>query len=308
MPQQIFKSQYPILEACMNKGSTLPLAIAVHEAGAYPSLCSWTYGSNFQMLQKELDNFVNKTNSNKIQISFDIDELPSPSICHEIVKSYNLPTIEIIYNHMSNATFLSDHELDKKIIDTLKPLHEQGVKIFKRSIAPTSQEETSRYFLDGFCIKGVEAAGYGSKKLTCMEIFKLQQKITPSAYLIPYGGIGSAEQVKEYIDLGAEMVGVGTVLAFSSEGLIKQETKLAAIAASKDDLSNFNFNTDGRQNALKFDEYTGPDTKNHTNGLKAALWNKNSSQGHIFVGHSIDQVTEILPCKQIVQNLVANLT
>ena len=42
MMQQVFQSQYPILEACMNRGSTVELAVAVHSAGGYPSLCSWT--------------------------------------------------------------------------------------------------------------------------------------------------------------------------------------------------------------------------------------------------------------------------
>lgn len=307
MPQQIFQSQYPILEACMNRGSTLPLAIAVHRAGAYPSLCSWTYGGNYQMLQRDLDQFVKITGSNRIQISFEIEGLPSPEICHRIINSHNVPTVEIIYGQ-SSSTVLSPEKLDQHILDTVGPLHQQGVKIFKRSIEPVSAEETTRYHIDGFCVKGTEAGGYTSNTMTVLELFRAQQKLTPAAYLIPYGGIGTAAQVRQYIDLGAEMVGVGTVFALSAEGLVKDATKLAAIKASKNDLSEFTFNDrPGKQNALKFDAYDEPDDSNHTAGLKKALFDKKSTQGHIFTGYAIEHVNEILPCQQIVQNLIADL-
>lgn len=49
----IFNSKYPILEACMNRGSTIELALAVHDAGAYPSLCSWSYDGNVELREKK---------------------------------------------------------------------------------------------------------------------------------------------------------------------------------------------------------------------------------------------------------------
>ena len=304
MPQQIFKSKYPILEACMNRGSTLPLALAVHDAGGYPSLCSWTYGTNYSVMQAELNKFVTKTNSNKIQLSFEIEQLPNKDTIVNIVKSHNIPTIEIIYGLYDSDI---SSELDAKIKMLLAPVAELGVKIFKRAIRPVTQAEMDRYFLTGLCLKGVEAAGYTSNSYTTRQLFDLQRTLTPDALLIPYGGVGTAGQVKEYIDLGCEMVGVGTVLAFSQEGVIKEETKQAVVKATVNDLSPFEGYADGKQNALKFDAYSETDDKNHSIGLKKALWEKDTTQGHVFVGHSVEHIREILPCVQIIENLVKDL-
>lgn len=314
--QKIFNSKFPILEACMNKGSTLPLAIAVHNAGGYPSLCSWTYNKHFSAMQQDLDKFVAITGSNKIHLSFELDELPNPAVCHNIIKSHNIPTMEIIYGYSESPRpkeeFLPDTE--KQLQELLGPLHDMGVKIFRRIYQPMDEETRQRHHIDGFCIKGLEAAGFGSF-IPVKDLFLKQQELTPTAYLIPYGGIGTAKQVKDYLDLGAEIVAVGTLLAMSLESPIKTETKLAAICAKKEDITQVthNFNMENntvanrKHNALKFEPYTGKDDANGTAGLVHGIWKKNSNVGHVYLGHGIDHVNEILPCEQIISNLVSNI-
>ena len=98
MTQQIFKSSSPILEACMNKGSTIELAIAVHNAGGYPCLCSWTYNGKSELMQRDLDRFVATTGSNRIHLSFELHEYPHTAV-QEIVKSHSIPTIEFIFGN-----------------------------------------------------------------------------------------------------------------------------------------------------------------------------------------------------------------
>ena len=312
MTQQVFKSQYPILEACMNKGSTLPLALAVHRAGGYPSLCSWTYNRHFSAMQADLDQFVAETGSNCIHLSFELDELSELSVCYNIVKSHGVPTIEIIYGQtnapgVDNSTFI---DMDRAVAELLKPLHDMGTKIFRRIYEPVDQETMKQHYLDGFCIKGLEAAGFSGFE-PVHDLFLKQKELTPDAMLIPYGGIGTAAQVREYLDLGAEMVGIGTVLALSEESTIKHETKLAVIAARKDDLKQVrHVYPDGKerkQNMLQFEPYQGRDDANGTAGLVQGIWKKNSKVGHIYVGHSVDHIDSILPCNQIIKNLVADL-
>ena len=117
----IFKSKYPILEACMNKGSTLQLALALDKVGVYPSLCSWTYNKDFDLMQKELDMYVNKTGNNKIHLSFDLNELPNPDICHKIIDSYKLPTVEIIFvDYVGQKTENIDFKKLKNITKNLQ--------------------------------------------------------------------------------------------------------------------------------------------------------------------------------------------
>ena len=313
--QTTFQSKYPILEACMNKGSTVELAIAVHNAGGYPSLCSWTYNRRLSSMQRDLDAFVKATNSNQIHISFELNELVKPKECHDIIKSYNIPTVEIIYGYTDTTRTYQEFglETEETVQTTLRMLHELGVKIFKRSYSPVDAETTKRHFLDGFCVKGNDAAGFTST-IPTRDLFIQQRELTPDAMVIPYGGVGTAEQVKEYMDLGAKMVAVGTLLALSEESPIKLETKLAAINATKEDLKERQHTfpvgdttVERKQNMLQFGPYKGQDDANGTLGLVKGLYDKKDQLGHAYLGHSVDQVTSILPCRDIIQNLTALL-
>jgi NAD(P)H-dependent flavin oxidoreductase YrpB (nitropropane dioxygenase family) len=313
--QTVFQSKFPILEACMNKGSTVELGVAVHDAGGYPSLCSWTYNGHLSAMQRDLDMLVKQINSNCVHISFELNELINPLACRDIIKSYNIPTVEIIYGYTDTTRSYNEFSLetDETVQKTLRMLHELGVKIFKRSYSPVDAETMKRHFLDGFCVKGNDAAGFTSTTPT-RDLFIQQRELTPDAMVIPYGGVGTAEQVKEYMDLGAEMVAVGTLLAMSEESPIKLETKLAAINATKEDLKQRphtfpvgNNTVDRKQNMLQFGPYKGRDDANGTLGLVKGLYDKKDQLGHAYLGHSVDQVTSILPCRDIIQNLTSLL-
>ena len=305
MTQQVFQSPHPILEACMNRGSTVELAMAVHAAGGYPSLCSWTYNQHSQAMQRDLDRFVKLTNSNCIHLSFELNEFDN-QIVHNIVRSYNIPTIEIIYGK-TNTFRSTDSELEVALLRLLGPLKEQGTRIFKRIYETVDQVTMDRHLLDGFCIKGAESAGFSSYT-PVKETFLKQRELTPGAMLIPYGGIGTADQVQDYIELGAEMVAVGTVLALSTESTMATETKLAAIQKQSQDLIESTHDFGGvkrKQSALKFGNYSGPDDLNGTIGLVRGLNGKKDS--HVYLGRGIDHVTEILSCQQIIQHLVEKI-
>jgi NAD(P)H-dependent flavin oxidoreductase YrpB (nitropropane dioxygenase family) len=303
MSQQIFKSSAPILEACMNKGSTVELAIAVHNAGGYPSLCSWTYNGKPDVMQRDLDRFVAATGSNRIHLSFELHEYPHTAV-YKIIKSHSIPTIEIIYGDKN--TFRptdTEQELTAELLQLLEPIKALGTQVFKRIYDNVDQTMMDLHLLDGFCIKGAESAGFTSHT-PVKEVFLRQRELTPTAMLIPYGGIGTAEQVKEYIDLGAEMVAVGTLLALSTESAISMETKLAAIQKQSKDLVQFKHvvgNVERKQSALQFDPYNGPDDANGTMGLLRGIRGK--KDGHIYLGHGIDHATELRSCKEIIQEL-----
>lgn len=318
MSQQVFKSRYPILEAAMNKGSTLKLALAVHAAGGYPSLCAWCYGFGGvfdpDLMKKDLDSFVDKTGSNRVHLSFEFDFLEHVDQCLQIADAYKVPTVELIYGLANTPRPLHLMSANQNIASLTKPLHDMGTKIFRRIYDTVSAETKQAHYLDGFCIKGAEAGGFSSTK-PLKQIFLEQQSLTPDALLIPHGGIGTPEQVKEYIDLGAEMVGIGTVLALSQEGPIKADARDIAIASQANQLSNFaqTFVTETgetvvrRQNVLKFQDFQQPDDFNRTRGLMAGLWDNSTDQGHIYFGQAIDHVHETLPCEQIIKHLVSAL-
>jgi NAD(P)H-dependent flavin oxidoreductase YrpB (nitropropane dioxygenase family) len=291
----------------MNRGSTVELAVAVHTAGGYPSLCSWTYNRHSQAMQQDLDRFVKLTDSNCIHLSFELNEFDN-QVVHNIVQLYNIPTIEIIYGKTN--TFRptdSESELEVELLRLLDPLKSQGTRIFKRIYEAVDQATMDRHLLDGFCIKGAESAGFSSYT-PVRETFLKQRELTPGAMLIPYGGVGTADQVQDYIGLGAEMVAVGTVLALSAESTMATETKIAAIQKQSQDLVQLTHDFDGvrrKQSALKFGNYSGPDDANGTVGLVRGLNGKPDS--HVYLGRGIDYVTEILSCQQIIQRLVEKI-
>ena len=291
----------------MNRGSTVELAVAVYAAGGYPSLCSWTYNGHSQAMQQDLDRFVKLTNSNRIHLSFELNEFDN-QVVHNIVRSHRIPTIEIIYGKTN--TFRptdSESQLEVALLRLLGPLKEQGTQIFKRVYETVDQGTMDRHLLDGFCIKGAESAGFSSYT-PIRETFLKQRELTPSAMLIPYGGIGTANQVQDYIELGAEMIAVGTVLALSAESTMATETKLAAIQKQSQDLVQSTRDFGGverKQSTLKFGNYAGPDDANGTIGLVRGLNGKKDS--HVYLGRGIDHVDKILSCEQIIQNLVEKI-
>jgi NAD(P)H-dependent flavin oxidoreductase YrpB (nitropropane dioxygenase family) len=166
-----------------------------------------------------------------------------------------------------------------------------------------NQSMMDAHLIDGFCIKGAESAGFTSHT-PVKEVFLRQRELTPTAMLIPYGGVGTAEQVKEYINLGAEIVAVGTVLALSTESSLSTETKLAAIQKQSKDLTQFTHtvgNVERKQSALQFKPYQGPDDANGTVGLIRGIRGK--EDGHVYFGHGIDHVTELMSCHDIIKKL-----
>ena len=291
----------------MNKGSTLELALAVHAAGGYPSLCSWTYNGKPELLQRDLDRFVSATGSNRIHISFELDEYESDTV-YQIVRSHGIPTVEIIYGDKNTfRPTRTEAELTEDVIKLLTPIKALGTRVFKRIYDPVDQATMDLHLLDGFCIKGAESAGFTSYT-PIREVFLRQRYLTPGAMLIPYGGVGTAEQVREYIDMGAEMVAVGTVLALSTESSMSTETKLAALQSQSTDLTQFTHtvgNVERKQNTLQFEPYTGPDDANGTMGLLRGL--RGRETGHVYFGHGIDHVTELRGCKEIIQDLASCL-
>jgi NAD(P)H-dependent flavin oxidoreductase YrpB (nitropropane dioxygenase family) len=303
----VFQSQYPILEACMNKGSTVELAIAVHKAGGYPSLCSWTYNGKPELMQRDLDKFVQSTGTNRIHLSFELHEYESIAV-QDIVKSHHIPTMEIIYGDKNTfRPTATEQELTTDLIALLEPIKALGTKVFKRMYDPVDQATMDLHLLDGFCIKGAESAGF-TGHTPIRELFLKQLELTPRAMLIPYGGVGTAEQVKDYINLGAEMVAVGTVLALSVESPLSIETKLAAIQKQSADLTKFVHEVGGverKQSALQFQPYRGPDDANGTMGLLRGM--RGRQDGHVYLGHGIDHVSELKTCQQIIQQLSACL-
>jgi NAD(P)H-dependent flavin oxidoreductase YrpB (nitropropane dioxygenase family) len=159
-----------------------------------------------------------------------------------------------------------------------------------------------------YCLKGSDSAGSSGDTYTTWGLFREQRKLTPNAVMIPYGGVGTAEQVCNYINLGATAVGVGTLFAASQESNLSSAAKQAMVAAP-----GVTQIPDTKQNALILgnldtvlaDKIAEGDW-NRERSLATGL-HGNGTEGHIYAGAGVSYVTEIRSVKEIVEYLTSRL-
>jgi len=268
----------------MNGVSTLDLALAVHNAGAFPSISAYCYKDTVELIN-DLEQYIKLTNSTDLLLALDWNLLLDP----QLFKAINQLKISHILFH-SEPTY--DEVAFKKATHLASYLNCKRVKI----IFSHHSDEPNTAFL----LKGSEGAGRPGNSTTD-ELFQLMNK--SRCPIIPMGGIATAGQVKYYITNGADMVAVGTVFAAATESLLSNAAKQAIIASSKSNISVLDQKL--KQNALLFNQ-VAIDDANHTQSLLQGI-NGNADIGHIFVGHGIEHITQIKLVKDIVIELVSEL-
>jgi len=152
-------------------------------------------------------------------------------------------------------------------------------------------------------LKGNDGAGRPGTEPTKV-LFDRARVMYPQHKFVPVGGIGTAEQVKYYVENGAVAVAVGTLLAASQESCLSLGTKQAMISATSKDLMHLDKNF--MQKALPFKKYLEDDDINHSQSLKFGIAT-NGTTGHIFAGNGIDHIDEIKSVKEIVTNLSSQI-
>jgi NAD(P)H-dependent flavin oxidoreductase YrpB (nitropropane dioxygenase family) len=286
---EILGSQYPIVAMAMNQVSDIKLAKAVSAAGAIPSLSIFNYYvRGLSGLKQDLDEF----NGTKIVISLGVAELIAPKLLKLIV-DYKIEFVELIPD--TKGEFAHDPKKDADKHNALAMLKANGVKLFIKCLEDDDVDLTASAII----IKGNDGAGRGVSPTRTL--FNSMRKKYPSMSIIVSGGVGTADDVKYYMDNGALAVGIGTLLAASQESKISIETKLKMIEATANDLGEFTVGA--KQKSLIFKETA--DDYNHTHSLIAGI--TNPTTGHVFAGNAIDQVTEIKPVADIINALVAKL-
>ena len=275
-----------IIAMAMNQVSDIHLAIAVRQAGAIPSLSIFNY-SSIEGLEDDLFKYKTEFGDSKILLSVGVRQIANNRILDLMIDN-QIELVELIPNDSNEIG------VDDDIVETaLVSLKNNNIKVFEKCLGVSTRYKN----IYGIILKGNEGAGRGKESLR--KLFDIVVKNYP---VIVSGGIGTAEQIKYYIDRGAWAVGVGTLFAASVESKVSDETKLKMINASLSDIQNFK--KGAKQNALIFKELVDDDY-NHTIGISKGV--KDPSQGHIFVGNSITQVTSIRRVSEIIKDLVSKL-
>jgi NAD(P)H-dependent flavin oxidoreductase YrpB (nitropropane dioxygenase family) len=293
----IFDSKYPILCAPMNKVSDLNLAIKLHYCGIFPSISIFNYydiihhNINYIKLENDLKDFRNTTGDSKILLSTNnifIEDIEFQNLCKKKYFSH----LEIILEKKINYELLKNLKKNKIIL---------LVKIWSHEQISYEMEE----IFNGFILKGPDGAGsIPIDNLTLEQRLIDIKRKKSNLKIICSGGIYNGKQIKKLLSTGADSVAIGTLFAMSEESCISNESKIKILESNSNMLSSV---SELKQNAIIFSKIESPydNDTNNTFSLKTGI--KNSNQGHLFVGKSIDFIYKILPIKIIVNNLVNDL-
>ena len=306
-------SKYPIVAMAMNRVSDIPLAFAVNDAGGIPSLSVFNYYIDTHtwdssLLEKDLKAYKEKYNEVNILLSLGVDQILDPNI-QRLILDYRIKFIELVPDSGKELLIqfpnITEADINQRNRDTktiVNLIRQQGSLVFVKMLSKNDIID-HEFLFDGVILKGPNGAGRVSNIEHSLEdLFASIQASYPNLLIIVSGGISTSEQVKFYIDRGALAVGIGTLLAASVESKVSLETKQKIIEASKDDVGSLT--RGAHQNALVFNELE-KDSFNNTRGMMIGM--RNPTQGHIFVGRGIENVTAILPVSDIIQRLVQEL-
>jgi hypothetical protein len=310
-PSKLFDSQWPIIEAVMNMASDKKLALAVSEAGGFPSLFTGpvhvSSSIDFDPMYFELDDFIRANGSANVVVPLSVSWLLEKNFL-KIIKDFKISHWEILPREKGIHRCSSEVLMDNLIYHGIKFLQQHSC-VMGRLFGPVKNHPRLDV-LDAVTIKGSNSAGGGTGIYTVQETF--DQQINYSKNVIPYGGIGTPQQVKEYIQKGAPAVGIGTLFALCAESPLSHDVKLQMINKSSSDIVSIKGNADGtlQQNAILLDSTIvtdGSDNKgNHTNELVAGI-HGNGTQGLIFAGHGLDFVTKIQTVRETIEYLTSEL-
>ena len=289
-----FKSKYPIVAVGMNQVSTVELAIACHRAGIFPTISAFNnYKKNILQIEdfkKILEQYVSVTGTSNVIASMNISDFLNPTVLAILC--------DLKISHVELVDRISPENIKPILVHKAKFNKHAGHVIFK-----VLAVNDICYLFDGFIIKGPDGAGRSApgESNSLETYFNNLKKIAPSVAIIPSGGISTSHQVKQWIDKGATAVGIGSLFAASKESPITQTAKEKLVNATSNDLKVLD---EVNQLALVFTPIKS-DGINNTHGLTKGV--RTGSEGHLFIGRGVDQITKIISVNDIVQNLVKDL-
>ena len=280
--------------AVMNSVSDLALASAVHSAGAMPSLMiNWT---THDLLHDQLKEFVCLNGNGNCVLQLSYKDLVESTVL-SLVKQYQISHIELF-----GMIGISNNKMQNEFSTVMShPKYREGYQRLKNNCRILSRIFTPAAVqgIDAYALKGAESAGF-SGNISVKDLFVQQQLQTPDSPLVPYGGVGTPEQVAWYINHGAAGVAVGTLFAATQESCLNYETKMAMVHASNQDLQKLNTS----QQALVLGDISQDRTPNRQSSLDQGIAGQG---GLVYAGTAIDHVTHIRTAQEVVDYLTSKL-
>lgn len=287
----------------MNGASEPILARAIHAAGAMPSIyMPCEHNHQYAALYRVLRSFYDDVGNNHLVLAIEQDHLLDDR-CLRILTDLPPSHLELFPPFGTKAQDMNDQLAaftgQVEICQALDRIKTKS-KIIARICRPCHDITD----IDAYGVKGNDAAGFSGSAHDTASLCGLQKLSTPQKALIAYGGVATPHQVQSYVTMGMAAVAVGTLFAAAQESCLDTDTKNKMIAANSSDLIRF---TDTKQRALVLGDpaaVINDQTYNRHASLSAGIAGRG---GHIYASGAIDHIHGILPVKDIVEYLVADL-
>jgi phosphoribosylformimino-5-aminoimidazole carboxamide ribonucleotide (ProFAR) isomerase len=316
---KLFNSHWPIVLAGMNLGSDKKLALAVHEAGGFPSLSVNPAFNHTRPLRnsplpfREIDfdpmyfglmDFIKSKGDSDCVVPISAKYVLYPEFL-KMAKDLRISHWDIFPRWEGDQICASQLLEDPMIFQGIKYLRSFS-HVIGRLLKPSSTEKIK--VLSAVSLKGSDSAG-GQGELPVHEFFAEQIKFTTNT--IPHGGIGTPQQVRDYIDAGAPAVAVGTLFAACVESPLTMAVKQKMVEAqSVQQIGDRAGIHKIKQNALVFDDDSVMDEfddANHSRALYTGI-HSDGEQGLIMAGPSIKYVDRIRTAKETMEYLTSELS
>ena len=308
-----FNSQYPILMASMNRVATLPLALACWDAGVFPSLMIPFQEKDFQTpmspedrrdaINQTLLEFKKITGNCDVVLGLNYSELDD-AVTMKLIVDHQVSHVEL-FSTVDQTRFY--HPMRYKYQKMYEPWFTKKLKTYVSiRFMERCRQLNSSTPRTAIGLHGSDGAGGTNMELTTREMFDRQRQMTPDAVIIPYGGIGTPEQVAYYLGAGAAAVAVGTLFAACTESPLSEATKHTMISASANNVVRM---PDSNQNMLPLGALTdiveskGQSGANRDGSLHTGIYG-DGTVGHIYSGHGIQHVDRIRTVKETVEYLL----
>ena len=313
--KKFLECQHPIVCLPMNRVSDIELAIAVGKAGCLPSIImasySAEYGRIFQhyRLKEDLVRYVTETKSRNLMLSMtDFFLVTHHEKLFEILAPFKISHIEIIpyYGQGENNEGYSLETYIRNIMKIKSYGAKVVVKCLKVPVEPIAKTFIDYNLIDAIIVKSNKGAGRVSDQYTgpLLRLVKKTKNLYPNVDIIASGGISTSSEIKELLEAGASAVGLGTVFAMSKESKICYENKVELLSKSSSEIERIRApgkapDSTGK-NSIIFQTHKGWDDDNNTKSLEKGVDGKG---GHLFVGHGISNINEVLSVAEIVERL-----
>jgi NAD(P)H-dependent flavin oxidoreductase YrpB (nitropropane dioxygenase family) len=303
--QKHFNSVYPIICSGMNRVSDVKLALAVKQAGCYPSLVAFNHlvldpvtkqaTIDASLLIEAMDTYCKAAGDSGFILGVSSALMLRWKNAMAAIYKYKPAYVELFdYDGFANPEFY----------DIIKKLQENDIKVLIKGLSAVVplMDQNMCSAVDGIVIKGPKAAGRVSHEdVDLIRDVKKLRAFRSDWVIIAQGGVHDSAGIRELLEAGADAVSMGTVFALSEESSVSLETKQKMLDASYADTVKIGT---ANQNGLLFTK-TENDVENNTIGLARGV--NTGVVGHVFAGAALDYITEIKPIKQIVEELTVGL-